>query len=243
LPPKDFVVLYHLVTHAGQLVTHAELLKAAWPNAIVSPKGLKAFVHRLRQKLGDKAAKPRFIETVARQGYRFVAAVATAPPVSGSKFQVLRSTPTPSTERPTPPLVGRDTELVQLRGWLDKAANGHRQIAFVIGEPGIGKTAVVDAFLQSLESRVQNHKERQKAKACPEHSRRGKNQKPVLNSSAPRRMNSGEGAKIEQASKGLQLLTVLPKTSARGQQELTLCPHFMWREPTSKPRAKLVSNS
>jgi DNA-binding winged helix-turn-helix (wHTH) protein len=75
LPPKDFAVLHHLVTHAGQLVTHEDLLKAVWPDTIVSPKGLKAFVRRLRQVLGNQAAKPRFIETVPRRGYRFIGKV------------------------------------------------------------------------------------------------------------------------------------------------------------------------
>jgi predicted ATPase len=51
--------------------------------------------------------------------------------------------------------VGRDLEFAQLQGWLDKALGGERQIVFVTGEPGIGKTTLVEAFLQSLESSVQ----------------------------------------------------------------------------------------
>jgi len=50
--------------------------------------------------------------------------------------------------------VGRETELAQLHQWLDKALQGERQVVFVTGEPGIGKTTLVDAFLQSLESSV-----------------------------------------------------------------------------------------
>jgi len=53
-------------------------------------------------------------------------------------------------------LVGREAELTQLHAWLDKALNGERQIVFVTGEPGIGKTALIEAFLQSLGSRVQS---------------------------------------------------------------------------------------
>src|SRR5262249_39920819 len=44
-------------------------------------------------------------------------------------------------------LVGRDTELARLHGWLAKALGGTRQVVFVTGEPGIGKTTLVDAFL------------------------------------------------------------------------------------------------
>ena len=52
-----------------------DLLKAVWPDAIVSPKGLKAFVRRLRHVLHDRADRPRFIETVHGQGYRFIGEV------------------------------------------------------------------------------------------------------------------------------------------------------------------------
>jgi predicted ATPase len=46
--------------------------------------------------------------------------------------------------------VGRETELARLYGWLEKARNGERQIVFVTGEPGIGKTTVVEALLVEL---------------------------------------------------------------------------------------------
>src|SRR5882672_1595950 len=47
-------------------------------------------------------------------------------------------------------LVGRDIELAQLQNCWEKALNGARQMVFVTGEPGIGKTSLVEAFLQSL---------------------------------------------------------------------------------------------
>jgi len=46
--------------------------------------------------------------------------------------------------------VGREAELAQLHEWLEQALSGERQMVFVTGEPGIGKTAVVDAFLALL---------------------------------------------------------------------------------------------
>ncbi len=49
-------------------------------------------------------------------------------------------------------LVGREAELAQLHHWLDKALDGERQIVFVTGEPGIGKTTLVDTFLSSVQS-------------------------------------------------------------------------------------------
>jgi DNA-binding winged helix-turn-helix (wHTH) protein len=99
LPPKDFAVLHHLATHAGQLVTHEELLQSVWPDTVVSSKGLKAFIRRLRQVLGDHPSTPRFIETVPRRGYRFLPAV-TIQPVQSAECKV--QNPQPSTPYPLP---------------------------------------------------------------------------------------------------------------------------------------------
>jgi predicted ATPase len=51
---------------------------------------------------------------------------------------------------PAPILVGREAELDQLRGWFAEALEGRRRIVFVTGEPGIGKTTFVRAFLDSI---------------------------------------------------------------------------------------------
>src|SRR5215510_1215251 len=75
LRPKPFAVLRYLVEHAGRLVTKDELLQAVWPETIVSAEVLKAYIHDLRTVLGKEAEATRFIETVARRGYRFVGTV------------------------------------------------------------------------------------------------------------------------------------------------------------------------
>ena len=58
LTPKDFALLHYLVTHPGQVVSHAELLRAVWADTVVSPEVLKVRVGRLRRLLGDKVAAP-----------------------------------------------------------------------------------------------------------------------------------------------------------------------------------------
>src|SRR2546422_7965402 len=103
--------------------------------------------------MGDDAITPRSIETVHRRGYRFIALLSTSPqPVPDFKFQVSSSNsdPNPNPQHPTSTLVGRETELAQLHKWLEQALDGERQIIFVSGEPGIGKTAVVEAFLAQV---------------------------------------------------------------------------------------------
>jgi ATP-dependent Clp protease ATP-binding subunit ClpA len=57
-----------------------------------------------------------------------------------------------STQPLTPALVGRETELQQLHEWLEKAQGGQRQMVFVTGESGIGKTTLIEAFRQRLEA-------------------------------------------------------------------------------------------
>jgi DNA-binding winged helix-turn-helix (wHTH) protein len=78
LTPKLLDLLLHLLDHAGALVTKEQLLDALWPDANVTDNALTQAVSELRQVLGDDAASPQFIKTVARRGYRFIAPVAVA---------------------------------------------------------------------------------------------------------------------------------------------------------------------
>ena len=75
LPPRIFGVLRYLVDHAGRLITHDELLDALWPETYVQPQVLRTYVLELRKVLGDDAAQPRFIQTIPKRGYCFVAPV------------------------------------------------------------------------------------------------------------------------------------------------------------------------
>ncbi|MBI3303507.1 MAG: AAA family ATPase, partial [Deltaproteobacteria bacterium] len=140
LRPKPFAILRYLAEHPGRLVTKEELLKAVWPDTYVGEGLLNTYIRDLRRVLGDEPAAPRFIATVVRRGYRFIAAVQSQDK-SGVRSQ--NTTPVPN-------LVGREAELAQLHEWLEKALQGERQLVFVTGEPGIGKTTVVEAFLAHL---------------------------------------------------------------------------------------------
>jgi TolB-like protein/Flp pilus assembly protein TadD len=69
-----------LLARPGQLVTREELRATIWPHTIVDfDHGLNKAVSKVRDALGDSAESPRFIETVARRGYRFLADVALVP--------------------------------------------------------------------------------------------------------------------------------------------------------------------
>jgi DNA-binding winged helix-turn-helix (wHTH) protein/tetratricopeptide (TPR) repeat protein len=75
LPPKAFDVLLALIRNAGRLASKRELLDSVWPDATVEEGILAVHISTLRKALHDEAREHRYIETVSRIGYRFVAAV------------------------------------------------------------------------------------------------------------------------------------------------------------------------
>jgi len=73
---KPFQILEILLEHAGQLVTRKTLSERLWPDTHVAYEhGLNTAVNKLRGLLGDSAQSPRFVETIPRLGYRFIAPV------------------------------------------------------------------------------------------------------------------------------------------------------------------------
>ena len=77
LEEQPFQILEMLLDRAGQAVTRQSLREKLWPNTIVGYEhSLNTAVNKLRELLGDSAQSPRFIETVPRIGYRFIAPVA-----------------------------------------------------------------------------------------------------------------------------------------------------------------------
>src|SRR4051794_12216127 len=77
LQEQPFQVLAALLERPGEVVTREELVRRLWPDGTIVDYGggSNAAVTRLRQALSDTAATPRYIETVARRGYRFIAPV------------------------------------------------------------------------------------------------------------------------------------------------------------------------
>jgi TolB-like protein/DNA-binding winged helix-turn-helix (wHTH) protein len=81
LQEQPFRVLALLVDRAGQVVTREELRQKVWPTDayVAFDQGLNNAIKKVRDALGDSADSPRFIETLARHGYRFVAPVGAVP--------------------------------------------------------------------------------------------------------------------------------------------------------------------
>src|SRR5689334_1987734 len=82
LPPRVLGVLELLLDRAGQVVARQDLLDAVWKDAFVTDTSLAEAVSFLRQALGDDPQSPRYIQTVHRRGYRFVAPILGSDPGS-----------------------------------------------------------------------------------------------------------------------------------------------------------------
>ena len=155
LRPKAFAVLKILIEHPGQLVNKQRVLDAVWPGTFVGDAVLKDIIRQLREALDDKAVSPTYIETAHRRGYRFIGKLSEPAPGESSSA----SAPGPISQLATngaalavstaaAGVLGREAELAKMRGWLDRAIAGERQTVFITGEAGIGKTTVVQAFLE-----------------------------------------------------------------------------------------------
>jgi len=138
LTPKAFDVLRFLVDRAGRLVTADEILEAVWPDTYVNPEGVRKYIQEIRKVLQDRPDQAEFIQTFPKRGYQFVAKL------TGEEAPPSAHLPNESDS----PIVGRAAALERLQRHLETALTGHRQMIFVTGEPGIGKTTLVDVFQQ-----------------------------------------------------------------------------------------------
>ena len=134
LRPRSLAMLRYLVEHPRRLVTKAELHQHVWPGTHVTDSVLRASVKEIRAALGDAAAAPHYLETVGRRGYRWLVGrdVEAPPALTGG------------------PIVGRQGEVEALEQLLQRAVQGARQLVWVSGEAGVGKTTVVDFWLARL---------------------------------------------------------------------------------------------
>ena len=144
LTPKSLALLRTLAERPGELVTKDELLNQVWPQVVVTDASLATCIQELRKALQDDARRPRYIETVHRRGYRFVGRAV----VAGSDTAAVLATS--EGIRAAEPIVGRHVALDELAAALDYARGGVRQVAFVRGEAGIGKTTLVETFVASV---------------------------------------------------------------------------------------------
>jgi DNA-binding winged helix-turn-helix (wHTH) protein/Tol biopolymer transport system component len=101
LPPRSMVILQHLVERAGAIVSKQALIDAGWKDAHVGEASLTEAIGILRQALDDDPQQPRYIQTVHRRGYRFIASIAVDAPAPHPPH-ALRDVPAPVIEAIAP---------------------------------------------------------------------------------------------------------------------------------------------
>ena len=103
LPPQPFKVLFLLASRAGDVVTREEIRQELWgqDTFVDFDGGLNFCINQIRKALRDNAESPRFIHTLPRRGYRFIASVepvavapavseaASAPPANGGQVEAV----------------------------------------------------------------------------------------------------------------------------------------------------------
>ena len=94
LPPRVLGVLELLLSRAGDIVPRRDLMETVWKDAFVTDTSLAEAISFLRQALGDDPQSPRYIQTVHRRGYRFLATVQPADPVDLPVAPGLKTRPT-----------------------------------------------------------------------------------------------------------------------------------------------------
>ncbi|NWG73771.1 MAG: AAA family ATPase [Rubrivivax sp.] len=135
LRPRPFDVLVALASRPGELVTKNELLDAVWGTRFVTEGVIKTAVAELRVALGEDSREPTWLHTVPRRGYRFESGATrpAAPAIDAGA------------------LLGRDAALRPIAAAWQEACAGRRGFVLVSGEPGVGKTALLEHFVSGLD--------------------------------------------------------------------------------------------
>ena len=144
LAPTPFNLLCALARQPDTLLTKDALLDMVWGHQFVTESVLKTAISDLRTALGDNPREPRFIETVSRRGYRFIAVPAVAAAAQSVAVAV------PAGPQASPSFIGRADAIARLQQAWDKSCSGQRAVVWVAGEPGIGKTTLIEHFVARL---------------------------------------------------------------------------------------------
>ncbi|WP_201696610.1 ATP-binding protein [Paraburkholderia hiiakae] len=145
LGSRAIELLAALVECPGKVVTRKELMDRGWPGSVVEESNLKVQIAALRKALGETHLDPRFLATVAGQGYRFIAPVKSATPVVDNALthdgpRVMHNVPAGLMR-----LIGRSADIDSILERLSCA-----RIVTVTGTGGVGKTSIALAVARSI---------------------------------------------------------------------------------------------
>ena len=163
---RAVALLSALAKRQGLVVSKDELIQAAWSGLVVEESNLSVQIAALRKALAAEPGGERWIETLPRRGYRFVGPTSShhsatdeekAPPAQGVRLAILspgaaggRSQQGLAVARRSRWLVGRAGPLATLDKVTQRVLAGDRQVVFITGEAGIGKTSFIEMALEQL---------------------------------------------------------------------------------------------
>jgi len=136
LQGQPFQVLALLLERPGQVVTRDELRQSLWPSDtfVDFDHSLNTAINKVREALGDSASSPRFVETMARRGYRFIAPVqlpAEAPVVSATAMSIATPTASLSAAAPEPAAFHSELEVPIPRRGITRGLFGLVQVMYL----------------------------------------------------------------------------------------------------------------
>ena len=147
ITPKVYRLLLYFLLHSGRMISHDELFNSVWDGRSVDDSALRLAVNALRKALQDESKAPDYIETACKRGYRFLALVTVK-----IGFEIAEAGENNPLHYQLQAQVLPDGQenirgLAKLREAFQQASNGERRLVFLHGEPGVGKTALLDSFL------------------------------------------------------------------------------------------------
>ena len=143
LQPQVFDLLEYLIRHRARVVTKDDLIGAIWGGRIVSESSLTTRINAARTGIGDSGEAQRLIKTLPRKGVRFIGTVREA-------AKEVESAVAPPKVEISSLVVGRTAPFETIDRMTRHALSGQRQMAFVTGEAGIGKTAFIAKAIERL---------------------------------------------------------------------------------------------
>ena len=151
MEPQVFDMLLYIVENRDRVVTKNDLFDHIWKNRVVTDSALASRLKAVRATLGDRGRDQRLIKTLHGRGFRFVGNVTEQ---EKGSIQGDTSSPTGAQVETSPPastaLPGRETQQSVLLSGLASAKSGARQIVFITGDAGFGKTTLLRSFIAAL---------------------------------------------------------------------------------------------
>jgi DNA-binding winged helix-turn-helix (wHTH) protein len=151
LAPKLYRLLLYFLLNSGRLISHEELFDMVWDGRIVEDSALRLAINSLRNVLHDESKSPNYIATVCKRGYRFLSEVKVRECYRIAETSQISPLPYRTQAQTALARFENTKELSELREAFQQASNGKRRLVFLHGEQSIGKTALLNTFLDKVQ--------------------------------------------------------------------------------------------